>query len=191
MIAAFAVAWGVLMLSPVPWAHGPVRLSHLSTVLGLGIVAVLARVTGGADSPALDYLWFVVVYTAFFYPPRQALAYWLACGVVHALPLLYDGHAIEGNLARDLVVVVPIYCLVGGVVVAGRELLSGALRRARELESHAAADGRGAGLAAARGDGGRRRLPAHGRSSRSSPRRPGTCSAATAPPSSATRRATA
>ena len=136
VIAAFAVAWGVLMLSPVPWAHGPVRLSHLSTVLSLGIVAVLARVTGGADSPALDYLWFVVVYTAFFYPPRQALAYWLACGVVQALPLLYDGHAIEGNLARDLVVVVPIYCLVGGVVVAGRELLSGALRRARELESH-------------------------------------------------------
>ena len=136
VIAAFAVAWGVLMLSPVPWARRPVRLSHLSTVLSLGIVAVLARVTGGADSPALDYLWFVVVYTAFFYPPRQALAYWLACGVVQALPLLYDGDAIEGNLVRDLVVVVPIYCLVGGVVVAGRELLGGALRRARELESH-------------------------------------------------------
>ena len=123
------------MLSPVPWVRGPVRMSHLSTVLGLGLVAVLARVSGGADSPALDYLWFVVVYTAFFYPPRQALTYWLACGVVHALPLLYDAHAVEGNLARDLVVVVPIYCLVGGVVVAGRELLSGALRRARELEA--------------------------------------------------------
>ena len=111
------------------------RLSHLSTILSLGIVAALTRVTGGADSPALDYLWFVVVYAAFFYPPRQALAYWLACGVVHALPLLYDGHAIEGNLARDLVVVVPIYCLVGGVVVAGRELLAGATRRAGELEA--------------------------------------------------------
>ena len=135
LVAAFAVAWGALMLSRVPWAHGPVRLSHLSTVLSLGIVAALARVTGGTDSPALDYLWFVVVYAAFFYPPRQALAYWLACGLVHALPFLYDGHAIEGNLARELVVVVPIYCLVGGVVVAGRELLAGALRRARELEA--------------------------------------------------------
>jgi diguanylate cyclase (GGDEF)-like protein len=119
----------------VPWAHGPVRLSHLSTVLSMGIVATLARVTGGAASPVLDYLWFVVVYAAFFYTPRQALAYWLGCGVVHALPFLYDGHAVEGNLARELVVLVPIYCLVGGVVVAGRELLAGATRKATELEA--------------------------------------------------------
>ncbi len=135
LIAAFAVAWGVLMLSPVPWAHGPVRLSHFSTVLGLGIVAALVRVTGNTDSPALDYLWLIVVYSAFFFPLRQALIYWLACGAVHALPFLYDAHAVEGNLARELVIVVPIYCLVGGVVVAGRELLAGAVRRARELEA--------------------------------------------------------
>jgi diguanylate cyclase (GGDEF)-like protein len=135
IIAAFAVAWGALMLSSVTWARSPVRLSHLSTILSLGVVAGLTRLTGGTDSPALAYLWFVVVYAAFFYPPRQALAYWLACGVVHALPLLYDGHAVEGNLARELVVVVPIYCLVGGVVVAGRELLAGATRRAGELEA--------------------------------------------------------
>ena len=107
-IAAFAVAWGALMLSSVPWAHSPARLSHVSTILSLGVVAALTRVTGGTDSPALDYLWFVVVYAAFFYTPRQALAYWLACGVVHALPLLYDSHAVDGNLARELVVVVPI-----------------------------------------------------------------------------------
>ena len=135
VIAAFAVAWGALMLSRVPWAHSPVRLSHVSTVLSLLVVAALTRVTGGTDSPGLDYLWFVVVYAAFFYTPRQALAYWLACGVVHALPLFYDGHAVDGNLARELVVVVPIYCLVGGIVVAGRELLAGATRRAADLEA--------------------------------------------------------
>jgi diguanylate cyclase (GGDEF)-like protein/putative nucleotidyltransferase with HDIG domain len=135
VIAAFAVAWGALMLSRAAWARSPVRLSHVSTILSLGVVAALARVTGGTDSPTLDYLWFVVVYAAFFYTPRQALAYWLACGVVHALPLFYDGHAVDGNLARELVVVVPIYCLVGGVVVAGRELLAGATRKASMLEA--------------------------------------------------------
>jgi diguanylate cyclase (GGDEF)-like protein/putative nucleotidyltransferase with HDIG domain len=135
VIAAFAVAWGALMLSRIPWARSPVRLSHVSTILSLGVVAALTRVTGGTDSPVVDYLWFVVVYAAFFYTPRQALAYWLACGGVHALPLLYDGHAVDGNLARELVVVVPIYCLVGGVVVAGRELLAGATRRAADLEA--------------------------------------------------------
>jgi diguanylate cyclase (GGDEF)-like protein/putative nucleotidyltransferase with HDIG domain len=135
-IAAFAVVWGALMLARVPWAHSPVRLSHVSTILSLGLVAALTRVTGGVDSPALDYLWFIVVYAAFFYTPRQALAYWLACGVVHALPFIYDDHAVQGNLARDLVVVLPIYCLVGGVVIAGRELLAGSTRKASELEAH-------------------------------------------------------
>jgi uncharacterized membrane protein len=66
VIAAVAVVWGALMLSRVPWAHSPVRLSHVSTILSLGIVAALTRVTGGTDSPGLDYLWFVVVYAAFF-----------------------------------------------------------------------------------------------------------------------------
>jgi diguanylate cyclase (GGDEF)-like protein/putative nucleotidyltransferase with HDIG domain len=135
LIAAFAVLWGALMLSGVPWAHSPVRVSHLSTILSLAIVAALTRATGSTNAAALDYLWLVVVYTAFFYPPRQALAYWLACGAVHALPFLYDAHALDDNLARVLVVVVPIYCLVGGVVVAGRELLAGATRRASELEA--------------------------------------------------------
>jgi diguanylate cyclase (GGDEF)-like protein/putative nucleotidyltransferase with HDIG domain len=135
LIAAFAVVWGALMLSRASWAHAPVPLSHVSTILSLGIVAVLTRVTGSTDASALDYLWLVVVYAAFFYTPRQAVAYWLACGVVHALPFLYDSRALDDNLARELVVVVPMYFVVGGVVMAGRELLAGATRRARELEA--------------------------------------------------------
>jgi diguanylate cyclase (GGDEF)-like protein/putative nucleotidyltransferase with HDIG domain len=135
LTAAFAVVWGALMLSNVPWARSPVRLSHVSTILSLGIVAALTRATGSTNAAALDYLWFVVVYAAFFYTPRQAVAYWLACGAVHALPFVYDGHALDDNLARQLVVVVPVYFLVGGVVVAGRELLAGTTRRANELEA--------------------------------------------------------
>jgi diguanylate cyclase (GGDEF)-like protein/putative nucleotidyltransferase with HDIG domain len=135
LTAAFAVVWGALMLSKVPWARSPVRLSHVSTILSLGIVAALTRATGSTNAAALDYLWFVVVYAAFFYTPRQAVAYWLACGAVHALPFVYDGHALDDNLARQLVVVVPVYFLVGGVVMAGRELLAGTTRRANELEA--------------------------------------------------------
>jgi hypothetical protein len=78
---------------------------HVSTVMGICAGAVLVPVTGGTDSPALDYLWFVVVYAAVFCTPRQAIAYWLGCALVHASPLLYDGHATEGNLARELLVV--------------------------------------------------------------------------------------
>jgi hypothetical protein len=99
------------------------------------MIGALAPATGGAASPTRDYIWFVVVYAAFFYTPRQALAYWLACGAVHGLPLLYDADAVGANLVRELVVVVPIYCLVGGVVVAGRELLAGLSRQAGSLEA--------------------------------------------------------
>ena len=135
LVAGFAVVWGAGMLLAVPWARAPLPLFHVSSLLGLAVVAGLAAATGGVDSPTRDYIWFVVVYAAFFFTPRQALAYWLACAAVHALPLFYDRQAIDANLARELVVVVPIYCLVGGVVVAGRELLAGLSRQTSELES--------------------------------------------------------
>jgi diguanylate cyclase (GGDEF)-like protein/putative nucleotidyltransferase with HDIG domain len=135
LVAGFAVAWGAAMLLAVRWDRAPVRLFHVSTALGLAVVAGLAAATGATDSPAREYAWFVVVYAAFFFTPGQALAYWLACAAVYAAPLLYDGHAVDDNLLRQLVVVVPVYCLVGGVVVAGRELLAGLSRQTGELES--------------------------------------------------------
>jgi diguanylate cyclase (GGDEF)-like protein len=134
LVAGFAVAWGAGMVLAVPGDRAPVRLFHVSTLLGLAVVAGVAAATGGTDSPARDYIWFVLVYAAFFFTPRQALGYLAASTLVYAAPLLYDGHAIDDNLLRQIVVVVPIYCLVGGVVVAGRELLAGLSRQASELE---------------------------------------------------------
>jgi diguanylate cyclase (GGDEF)-like protein len=135
LVACFSIAWGAAMLLAVPWDRAPLWLFHASTFLGLAVVAGIAAATGTTDSPARDYLWFIVVYAAFFFTPRHALAYCLACAAVYGAPLLYDASAIDDNLLRQLVVVLPIYCLVGGVVVAGRELLAGLSRQAGELES--------------------------------------------------------
>jgi diguanylate cyclase (GGDEF)-like protein len=135
LVAALAVAWGATMLLAVAWDRAPLRLLHVSTLLGLAVVAGMAAATGATNSPAREYTWFVVVYAAFFFTPRQALAYWLACAAVYGAPLVYDGNAVDDNLLRQLVVVVPVYCLVGGVVVAGRELLAGLSRQTSELES--------------------------------------------------------
>jgi diguanylate cyclase (GGDEF)-like protein/putative nucleotidyltransferase with HDIG domain len=120
VVVGFGVAWGALLLVAPPFPRDAMAIVHVSTVLGICAGAVLVPATGGTDSPTLDYLWFVVVYAAFFCTPRQAIAYWLGCALIHASPLLYDGHATDGNLARELIVVVPTYFLVGGVVVAGR-----------------------------------------------------------------------
>jgi len=133
VVAALAVAWGATMLLAVAWDRAPLRLLHVSTLLGLAVVAGMAAATGATNSPAREYTWFVVVYVAFFFTPRQALAYWLACAAVYGAPLVYDGHAVDDNLLRQLVVVVPVYCLVGAVVVAGRELLAGLSRQTSEL----------------------------------------------------------
>ncbi|MEN3279706.1 MAG: hypothetical protein V7607_846 [Solirubrobacteraceae bacterium] len=135
VVAAFAIAWGAGMLLAVPRGRASVRLFHVSSLLGLAVAGGLAAATGATDSPAREYAWFVVVYAAFFFTPRQALAYWLASAAVYGAPLVYDGNAVDDNLLRQLVVVVPIYCLVGGVVVAGRELLAGLSRQTSELES--------------------------------------------------------
>jgi diguanylate cyclase (GGDEF)-like protein len=136
LVAAFSVAWGTTLLIG-PWRQASRQLSYLSTLLALPGMALLVVLTGGADSPAREYVWFVVVYSAFFFPPRVAILYWLACGLVNAIPLAYDADDAvhSANLVRELVVVVPIYCLVGGVIVAGRELLVGAGRRAAHLEA--------------------------------------------------------
>jgi diguanylate cyclase (GGDEF)-like protein len=135
VVAGLAVAWGTALVLAVRWESAPLHLLHVSTILGVIVVGGLAAATGATDSPARDYAWFVVVYAAFFFTPRQALAYLLACAAVYGAPLLYDGHAVDDNLLRQLVVVVPIYALVGGVVVAGRELLAGLWRQTGELEA--------------------------------------------------------
>ena len=66
VIAAIAVVSGVLMLSPVPWAGGPVRRRTSRPCSAWASWPCWWPRTGSEDSPALAYLWFFVVYSAFF-----------------------------------------------------------------------------------------------------------------------------
>jgi diguanylate cyclase (GGDEF)-like protein len=133
-IAALAVIWGIGLLVAVPWERAPYWLFHLSTALLPVVVAMLQTLSGGEASPAHQYLWLAVVYAAFFFPPAPAVAYALACSVVAAAPLLYDTRAVEGNLARELLIVVPLFFIVGAIVFAGRRLLGRLSRQATALE---------------------------------------------------------
>ena len=133
-VAMVAVAWGASQLAALARGRSPLALPHVSSVVGLAAVAALSAATGGSGSPAEVYLWFVVVYSAFFYPPRQAVAYWVASLAVLALPLAYDADAVTDNVVRNLLVHLAVYPVVGGVIIAGRELLSDAGRRAAEAE---------------------------------------------------------
>jgi hypothetical protein len=70
-IAVLAVARGGGLLRGVRWERAPRWLFYASTALMPAVVALLQVRSGGEASPTHQYLWLVVVYTAFFFPPGR------------------------------------------------------------------------------------------------------------------------
>ncbi|MEY2532470.1 MAG: hypothetical protein QOF29_380 [bacterium] len=133
LVAALAAAWGAALTVLVPWELVAPWAFHLASGLAVVVVAVVGPLTGGEASPTHEYLWFVLVYAAFFYSLPVALAYWAGCCAVSALPLLYDSGALEGNLARELLITMPGLAIAGAIVFAGRELMARLSREATDL----------------------------------------------------------
>src|SRR5687767_3794959 len=121
--AGIAVTWGLAALIVVPWDRAPAAVSHLSTLGGFVLVALVASGTGGITSPAQHFLIFIVVYAAFFYPVREAIPYLVGCAAVWALPAVYEPRAIDDGLVHDLLATVPAYIVVGGTIMLGRRIV--------------------------------------------------------------------
>src|SRR5215213_8163064 len=97
-LAAVCVGWGVFCVALArPERHGA-WFWHVPATGSLFIVAGVAASTGGADSPARFYLFFLLVYAAYFYRRHEALPYVLGCIPVALLPLLYDREAVRDPL---------------------------------------------------------------------------------------------
>jgi diguanylate cyclase (GGDEF)-like protein len=79
--------------------------------------------TGGADSPARFYLFFLLVYAAYFYQRHDAFPYVLGCVAVALLPLLYDTGAVDEGYIGELIVVCSAYVVLGLLIIKGKELL--------------------------------------------------------------------
>ncbi len=137
-LAGLGAAWGLVSLFLVGWERAWPRLTHPSTTAGIGICAAMMALTGGAQSPARFYLFFVVVFAGCFYARRTVLLYAAACGVAHALPLLYTHGAGRARYFGELAIVVPTYFALGSLVSVGRGLLD---RLHEEQERHAAEQG--------------------------------------------------
>src|SRR3954452_7651319 len=99
----------------------------------LFIVAGVTAATGGADSPGRLYLFFVVVYAAYFYRRHEALPYVLGCIPVALLPLLYDGNAIADGYIGEVIIVCLAYLILGLLIIKGKELLVELRERAETL----------------------------------------------------------
>jgi diguanylate cyclase (GGDEF)-like protein len=135
-LAALSTVWGLACLFVIPWERVHPLVSHFSSFMGFPIVIVAMAATGGATSPARFYLFFVVVYAAYFYPAREAAPYLVLAVVVHSLPHFYDSGAVDAHLPGELVVAGATYLVLGGGIIAGKQLLVTLREQALDLSLH-------------------------------------------------------
>jgi diguanylate cyclase (GGDEF)-like protein len=132
-LAGVGLAWSLICFLAIPWERASPLVSHFSCSLGFPITAVAVAATGGAESPAVFYLLFIVGYCAYFYRRREAVPYLIACVVVHGLPLAYDPGAVSEGLVAQLLILGPTYLLLGGLIIVGKERLVELRDEARRL----------------------------------------------------------
>ena len=132
-LSALAGVWGIYcLLFSAPERYGPL-FWHVPAVYVMVAAAITAACTGGATSPARFYLFFQLVYVAYFYPQRHAIPYLAGCVVVELLPLAYDRGAIEGGYLAEVIILAPAYVLLGMLIVKGKTLLLKLTDEARSL----------------------------------------------------------
>jgi diguanylate cyclase (GGDEF)-like protein len=132
-LAGVGLVWALICFLVIPWERASPLVSHFSCALGFPITAIAVAATGGAGSPAVFYLLFIVGYCAYFYRRREAVPYLFACIAVHALPLAYDPNAVSEGLVAELIILGPTYLLLGGLIIAGKERLVELRDEARRL----------------------------------------------------------
>jgi diguanylate cyclase (GGDEF)-like protein len=127
------VSWGIFCVTLArPERHGP-WFWHAPAIGSLFIVGGVAASTGGADSPARFYLFFLLFYATYFYRRHDAFPYVLGCVAVALMPLFYDSSAVDGGYIGELIVVCPVYLLLGLLIIKGKELLVGLREHAEAL----------------------------------------------------------
>jgi diguanylate cyclase (GGDEF)-like protein len=132
-LAAVCVSWGIFCVTLArPERHGP-WFWHVPAIGSLFIVGGVVASTGGADSPARFYLFFLLFYATYFYRRHDAFPYVLGCVAVALLPLFYDSSAVDGGYVGELIVVGPVYLLLGLLIIKGKELLVGLREHAEAL----------------------------------------------------------
>jgi diguanylate cyclase (GGDEF)-like protein len=132
-IAAGAFLWGVCSVWLIDWDRAPAFLIHLSVLAGLGVIAGAVASSGGANSPSGAYLFFVVVFAAYFWRPPVVAVYLIACVATQALVLLYDPRATHTGYLAKLEIGFPSYLVAAWAISAGRRLLSESRARAELL----------------------------------------------------------
>jgi len=132
-LAAVCVAWGLFCVTLAQPEKHRAWFWHAPAIGSMFTIGGVVASTGGADSPTRFYLFFVLVYAAYFYPRHEALPYVLGCVAVALMPFLYDTKAVGDGYVGELIVVGPVYVTLGFLIVKGKELLVSLRERAETL----------------------------------------------------------
>jgi diguanylate cyclase (GGDEF)-like protein len=132
-LASVSMLWGLFCLSRArPRWHG-LWSWHIPAICTLGIITAVMAATGGAESPARFYVFFVLVYVTYYFPRMHALLYLPACVAVALSPVLYDAAPLSEGYLGELVVICPAYVILGGLIMDGKGLLVDLRERAHSL----------------------------------------------------------
>ena len=132
-LAVPCVAWAVFCLTLArPEEHGA-WFWHVPATLSTALIAGLMAATGGAESPARFYVFFLLFYACYFFPRRHARFYALGCVAVALTPLAYDTSAVSDGYLGELIVLASAYLTLGWLIIEGKAILVELRERARSL----------------------------------------------------------
>jgi diguanylate cyclase (GGDEF)-like protein len=131
-LAVGQAAWGIGCFFIPYKTAGPITF-HTPAVIALPMIAAMVALSGGPRSVATYDLFFIVSYTAYFFQAREAIAYAALCGLVHALPLVYDPNAISEGMLVQIYIAVPSYLVLAYVMGRARSRLVHLRNAANEL----------------------------------------------------------
>jgi diguanylate cyclase (GGDEF)-like protein len=144
-----ALAWGFCALLVIDWRTAPDWVLPVANAVAIVVIAVITHLTGGTDSPARLYIFFALVYAGSFIQTTAAIPLIIGCAVAWAAPA-FDDRGVAPALG-ELGMALPIFVVVGGLLMLGRALLvrmyDDAARLSEEhhaLRSIATADAAGA-----------------------------------------------
>ncbi|MEA2453855.1 MAG: hypothetical protein QOI45_117 [Thermoleophilaceae bacterium] len=132
-LACTCVAWALFCLTLArPEEHGA-WFWHVPATLSILLIAGLIAATGGAESPARFYVFFLLFYACYFFPRRYARLYVAGCVGLALTPLAYDRSAVSEGYLSELIVLVAAYVTLGWLIMGGKAIMVDLRERARSL----------------------------------------------------------
>lgn len=132
-VSATSIIWGLVSVLVIDWTSINPYVTHLPTVLAMLGVGVVVAATGGSESSAWVYLFWIALFGCYFYSPPLAMVYVLGCIVVQSLPLLYDARAGGDGFLSQLIIAGSGYVAVGGCVSIAKRMVDRLRLRAETL----------------------------------------------------------